>query len=54
VIDQAAEPEKQSRAQVINPRSLELLAPLGVVETMLAEGRTIHRTRFYEGWDMIA
>ena len=54
VIDQAAEPAKESRAQVINPRALELLAPTGVVEAMLAEGRAIHRTRFYEGWEMIA
>ncbi|MBV8107884.1 MAG: FAD-dependent monooxygenase [Hyphomicrobiales bacterium] len=54
IVDQTAEPAKESRAQVVNPRSLELLAPSGVVETMLAEGHAIHRTRFYEGWEMIA
>jgi 2-polyprenyl-6-methoxyphenol hydroxylase-like FAD-dependent oxidoreductase len=54
IIDKAAEPEKQSRALVINPRALELLAPTGVVQTIQTEGRPIHRTRFYEGWEMIA
>jgi 2-polyprenyl-6-methoxyphenol hydroxylase-like FAD-dependent oxidoreductase len=53
-IDKAGEPEKESRAQVINSRSLELLEPTGVVEAMLAKGHSIHRVRFYDGWDLIA
>lgn len=54
IVDQAGAPEKESRAQVINPRSLELLEPTGVVEAMLTEGHSIRRTRFYDGWDLIA
>jgi 2-polyprenyl-6-methoxyphenol hydroxylase-like FAD-dependent oxidoreductase len=55
VIDQAREPATQSRAQVINPRSLELLEPTGVVDAMLAEGHGIHGARFYdEQWKPIA
>jgi 2-polyprenyl-6-methoxyphenol hydroxylase-like FAD-dependent oxidoreductase len=54
IIDQAASPAKESRAQVINPRSLELLEPTGAVGTMLREGHSIHRTRFYDGWNLIA
>jgi 2-polyprenyl-6-methoxyphenol hydroxylase-like FAD-dependent oxidoreductase len=53
IIDQARAPARESRAQVINPRSLELLEPAGTVEAMLAEGHSIHRTRFYEGWRSI-
>jgi 2-polyprenyl-6-methoxyphenol hydroxylase-like FAD-dependent oxidoreductase len=54
IIDQALAPAKESRAQVINPRALELLEPTGVVDGVLSEGHAIHRTRFYEGWDLIA
>ena len=54
IVDQAVAPEKESRAQVVNPRSLELLEPTGIVEAMRAEGHSIHRTRFYDGWEPIA
>jgi 2-polyprenyl-6-methoxyphenol hydroxylase-like FAD-dependent oxidoreductase len=54
IVDRNPEPAKESRAQVVNPRSLELLAPSGVVETIRAEGHVIYRTRFYGGWEMIA
>jgi 2-polyprenyl-6-methoxyphenol hydroxylase-like FAD-dependent oxidoreductase len=54
ITDQAGGPEKESGARVIIPRSLELLEPTGVVEAMLTEGHSIHRTRFYDGWDLIA
>lgn len=39
---------------MITPRSLELLEPTGSIETILAEGHTIHRTRFYAAWELIA
>lgn len=54
IIDQSVEPEKESRAQVVNIRSLELLEPTGIVSAMLSEGHSIHRTRFYDGWELIA
>jgi len=54
VVDQAAEPARESRALVVNPRVLELLEPTGVTEAMLAEGRPVLRTRFYDGWDNFA
>jgi 2-polyprenyl-6-methoxyphenol hydroxylase-like FAD-dependent oxidoreductase len=54
IIDQAVAPAIESRAQVINPRALELLESTGVADAVLAEGHTIHRTRFYRGWKLIA
>jgi 2-polyprenyl-6-methoxyphenol hydroxylase-like FAD-dependent oxidoreductase len=54
IIDQAVEPASESRAQVINPRSLELLDSTGAVGPILAEGHRIQRTQFYDGWDLIA
>lgn len=54
IVDQSKVPEKESRAQVINPRSLELLQPTGVVAAMRSEGHEIHRTRFYDGWRLLA
>jgi 2-polyprenyl-6-methoxyphenol hydroxylase-like FAD-dependent oxidoreductase len=50
VIDAADGPSTTSRAQVVNPRALELLAETGVSEAILAEGRPIHGVRFYEAW----
>jgi 2-polyprenyl-6-methoxyphenol hydroxylase-like FAD-dependent oxidoreductase len=54
VIDKAPQPAVTSRAQVINPRALELLEPTGVTAAVLKEARPIHRTLFYEGWRQIA
>jgi 2-polyprenyl-6-methoxyphenol hydroxylase-like FAD-dependent oxidoreductase len=54
VIDRAPHPSATSRAQVINPRALELLEPSGVTAAALQEARPIHRTLFYEGWEQIA
>ena len=51
---QAPQPTVTSRAQVINPRALELLEPTGVTAMILKEARPIHRTLFYEGWEKIA
>lgn len=39
VIDAAAEPVRESRAFGVQPRSLEILRPLGVTERLLAAGR---------------
>jgi 2-polyprenyl-6-methoxyphenol hydroxylase-like FAD-dependent oxidoreductase len=54
IIDQTPEPAQQSRAQVVNPRSLELLESAGIADAMLAEAHTIHRTVFYEDWHKVA
>ena len=54
VIDKAPEPAVTSRAQVINPRTLELLEPTSVTAAVLKEARPIHRVSFYEGWQQIA
>ena len=43
-----------SRAQVVNPRALELLEPTGVTAVILAEGRPVRGVRFYEGWRFLA
>lgn len=50
IADKSPQPSKTSRAQVINPRSLELLEPVGVSQKILAEGHSIHGVRFYENW----
>jgi hypothetical protein len=54
IIDKASEPAATSRAQVINPRTLELLEPSGVTATLLQAGRPLHGVRFYDGWDYLA
>ena len=50
VIDKLPAPSINSRAQVINPRSLELLQQTGVTDAILHEARPIHRVVFYEDW----
>lgn len=54
VIDRAPTPSSTSRAQVVNPRSLELLEATGVTARILAEGRVVHGGTLYEGWSPIA
>jgi 2-polyprenyl-6-methoxyphenol hydroxylase-like FAD-dependent oxidoreductase len=50
IIDKAHSPSANSRAQVINPRSLELLQHTGVTDAILREAHPIHRVVFYEEW----
>jgi 2-polyprenyl-6-methoxyphenol hydroxylase-like FAD-dependent oxidoreductase len=50
IVDKAPTPSINSRAQVINPRSLELLQQTGVTDAILHEARPIHRVVFYEDW----
>ncbi len=50
IIDAAPAPSSTSRAQVINPRTLELLEPSGVSAAILEEARQIHHVVFYDGW----
>lgn len=54
VVDKAPLPTTTSRAQVVNPRSLELLAKTGVTERILAEGRVVTAVKFYEEWAPVA
>jgi FAD binding domain len=54
VIDKALGLSTTSRAQVINPRTLELLEPTGVIEAILSEARQIHQFVFYEDWNRLA
>ncbi|MEM5446072.1 FAD-dependent oxidoreductase [Paraburkholderia guartelaensis] len=54
IVDAAPQAATESRAQVVNPRALELLESTGVAQAMVAQGRAIHRTRFYEDWKLIA
>ena len=43
-----------SQAQVINPRSLELLQKTGVSDAVLHNAHSIHRVVFYEDWRPLA
>ena len=45
IIDKALGPSTTSRAQVINPRALELLEPTGVTEAILNEARANSSSR---------
>jgi len=54
VVDRAAAPSTTSRAQVINPRSLELLESSGVTAAVLREARPVRGVRFYEDWRRVA
>jgi 2-polyprenyl-6-methoxyphenol hydroxylase-like FAD-dependent oxidoreductase len=50
LIDKMAAPTTTSRAQVVNPRSLELLEGSGVAAAILREARPVRGVRFYENW----
>jgi 2-polyprenyl-6-methoxyphenol hydroxylase-like FAD-dependent oxidoreductase len=54
IIDKAYSPGVNSRAQVVNPRSLELLQHTGVTDAILREAHPIHRVVFYEEWRHLA
>ncbi|MCK1323537.1 FAD-dependent monooxygenase [Bradyrhizobium sp. 156] len=54
IIDKLEKPAPNSRAQVINPRSLELLEPSGVTAMLLEAGRPFRGVRFYDGWSDLA
>lgn len=54
IVDAAAGPATTSRAQVVNPRSLELLESAGVAATVVHEGRRADGVRFTEGWNPVA
>ena len=54
IVDKAPVATTTSRAQVVNPRSLELLAEVGVTDRILAEGRVVTAVKFYEDWAPVA
>jgi 2-polyprenyl-6-methoxyphenol hydroxylase-like FAD-dependent oxidoreductase len=54
IIDAAPRAAAESRAQVVNPRALELLEPSGVARDIVAQGHAVLRARFYDDWTQIA
>ncbi len=50
LVDKSEAPSTTSRAQVVNPRSLEVLQQAGVTDRILSESHPIGSVRFYEGW----
>jgi 2-polyprenyl-6-methoxyphenol hydroxylase-like FAD-dependent oxidoreductase len=54
IIEKSEGPSTTSRAQVVNPRSLELLDSTGVTEAVLAKSHPIASVRFYENWRQLA
>jgi len=54
IVERGLTPSSTSRAQVVNPRTLELLESTGVTEAILTEARPIHRVVFYEQWEPLA
>jgi 2-polyprenyl-6-methoxyphenol hydroxylase-like FAD-dependent oxidoreductase len=49
IVDQAHEPEKESRALAVNPRTLEIFAQVGLADAVTAQARKIEHGRFYDG-----
>ncbi len=47
IVEQLDEPSKLSKALAVNPRTLEILEPVGVTGKMLEQGKLIHGVRFY-------
>jgi 2-polyprenyl-6-methoxyphenol hydroxylase-like FAD-dependent oxidoreductase len=54
IVDKSAGPSTTSRAQVVNPRSLELLETTGVTAAIVAESHPIRSVRWYEHWQALA
>ena len=54
IVDQSPQPEPQSRALAVNPRTLEILDLAGLSDAVLAEARQIHHGSFYDGWTQVA
>lgn len=48
IIDKTTGPAGQSRALGVNPRTLEILAPSGITERLLAAGNRLHRAFIVE------
>lgn len=53
IIDQASHHEEHSRALAVNPRTLEILKPMGITRQMLALGVPIRGVRFWSGGEVI-
>jgi len=49
VIDQLSTPARASKGKGLQPRTLEVFDDLGIVEAVLASGRTYPPLRFYDG-----
>jgi 2-polyprenyl-6-methoxyphenol hydroxylase-like FAD-dependent oxidoreductase len=54
IVDKNAGPSTTSRAQVVNPRSLELLEATGVTDAIVAESHAIRSVPWYEHWQPLA
>jgi 2-polyprenyl-6-methoxyphenol hydroxylase-like FAD-dependent oxidoreductase len=47
VVEMRDEPDQQSRALAVNPRTLDILEPTGITQQMLELGLRMHGVRFY-------
>src|SRR6516164_7686723 len=54
IVDKSSGPSTTSRAQVVNPRSLDLLETTGVTAAIVAESHPIRSVRWYEHWQPLA
>ncbi|MDB5302990.1 MAG: 2-polyprenyl-6-methoxyphenol hydroxylase [Phycisphaerales bacterium] len=53
IIDAAPRPSPYSKALAVNPRTLEILEPIGITAQMLALGKPIHGARFWQGKETV-
>jgi len=54
LVDKSGAPSTASRAQLLNPRTLELLDKVGIADVLMKEARPVHGAAFYQGWDRVA
>lgn len=54
IIDKAGTPTMVSRAQLLNPRTLELLDTVGVAADLVQEARQLQGVVFYQDWERVA
>src|SRR5262245_21133410 len=50
-IDQNEGPSAWSKAQIVHARTLEVMSDMGVVDAVIAQGRTVHGFNMYEPGD---
>jgi 2-polyprenyl-6-methoxyphenol hydroxylase-like FAD-dependent oxidoreductase len=54
VVDKCTEPNVQSRALAVNPRTLDFLEPTGITQKMLAMGKPIRGMQFHRDGRVVA
>jgi 2-polyprenyl-6-methoxyphenol hydroxylase-like FAD-dependent oxidoreductase len=54
IVDKSTEPSTTSRAQIVNPRLLELFEMIGAIDAIVADSHSIRNVRWQEHWPPLA